>query len=406
MATVAPGNRETVINLVSASAGPFNLGFRLFDADAVHVFIDGVKTTAWGLSATFENGFDDSATVTLNAPAAAGSEIVIQSALRARRAEDYVTGDPGIARKMNVELARLWSSVADVQRDIARAVRGFSAIDPAPGVDLETVIAAEDFATQAVASAAQADAAAALAINAQENLFDAWRGAWVTATAYARGDLARQSGTTYICLIAHTSGTFSTDLSNERWAVFAQQGSAGTGTGDLLAANNLSDVANAATARSNLGAQQASARLSEIASITPTKGRILVADGSGWVHVGVGSNGQVLVADSAEAAGVKWASEAAIGVGQAWQDLTASRSSGTSYQNTTGRPIQVIVSQTNSSGNNAIDLQVSENNSTWITISQSMSNSGGRGMVTAIIPDGIYYRANLTVSLLRWAELR
>lgn len=80
-----------------------------------------------------------------------------------------------------------------------------------------------------------------------------WRGAWLTATVYDVNDLARENGSTYICLAAHTAGTFSADLSAGRWELFAQQGSPGPGTGDMLAANNLSDVASVATARTNLG---------------------------------------------------------------------------------------------------------------------------------------------------------
>lgn len=80
-----------------------------------------------------------------------------------------------------------------------------------------------------------------------------WDGEWTTATSYAVDQLVRNDGTVYICLVAHTSGTFSTDLSSAYWEVFAAKGSAGAGTGDLLAANNLSDVANSDTALSNLG---------------------------------------------------------------------------------------------------------------------------------------------------------
>ena len=51
------------------------------------------------------------------------------------------------------------------------------------------------------------------------------QGAWVTATAYAIGDIVTQSNQTYICVEAHTSGTFSTDLAADKWVALQSQGS-------------------------------------------------------------------------------------------------------------------------------------------------------------------------------------
>lgn len=41
--------------------------------------------------------------------------------------------------------------------------------------------------------------------------------AWVTATAYYEGQFVTQTAVTYRCLIAHTSGTFATDLAAGKW---------------------------------------------------------------------------------------------------------------------------------------------------------------------------------------------
>lgn len=41
--------------------------------------------------------------------------------------------------------------------------------------------------------------------------------AWVTLTAYAVGARVLQAGTVYRCLVAHTSGTFATDLAANKW---------------------------------------------------------------------------------------------------------------------------------------------------------------------------------------------
>lgn len=43
--------------------------------------------------------------------------------------------------------------------------------------------------------------------------------AWVTATAYALGDVVYQDDECYLCIEAHTSGTFSTDLAADKWVV-------------------------------------------------------------------------------------------------------------------------------------------------------------------------------------------
>lgn len=47
------------------------------------------------------------------------------------------------------------------------------------------------------------------------------RGNWVTATAYAVLDLVNVNGVTYICAVAHTSGTFVTDRNAGKWVLFS-----------------------------------------------------------------------------------------------------------------------------------------------------------------------------------------
>lgn len=70
-------------------------------------------------------------------------------------------------------------------------------------------------------------------------VFAAAASAWVTSTAYAVGALVTNGGSTYFCLVAHTSGTFATDLANGNWllvnAVVWTPQNEGTGKGRISA---------------------------------------------------------------------------------------------------------------------------------------------------------------------------
>lgn len=48
------------------------------------------------------------------------------------------------------------------------------------------------------------------------------KGDWVTSTAYVIGDLVAESGSSYVCAIAHTSGVFATDLAAGDWILLAR----------------------------------------------------------------------------------------------------------------------------------------------------------------------------------------
>lgn len=91
----------------------------------------------------------------------------------------------------------------------------------------EAAAAAAD-ADRIVAQAAASDALAhRTAVEATENRIEAataiitnYRGAWATGTAYAVRDAVMQGGVQYICTVAHTAGTFATDLAAPRWQIY------------------------------------------------------------------------------------------------------------------------------------------------------------------------------------------
>lgn len=95
----------------------------------------------------------------------------------------------------------------------------------------------------------------------------------------------------------------------------------------------------------------------------------------------------------------------AFGVGQTWQDVSGSRAVGTSYQNTTGKAIQVSVTAV---GGSSEYLQASSDGSTWVDVAICLKSAGSSLLTTAqaIIPPGHYYRYDGTNTIQRWAELR
>lgn len=118
-----------------------------------------------------------------------------------------------------------------------------------PGPDASAVADANANAVAAEQSAIEAAASAAAAL-AKENSMLRWRGAWQAGVAYAPSDIVHAAGSAFVCVVAHTAGTGEDWFTV--WNVFAAQGAAGPGTGDMLKSENLSGLTNKAFARNNL----------------------------------------------------------------------------------------------------------------------------------------------------------
>lgn len=300
MATVATTPRTNRFTLATTSAGPFLVGFRLFASDGLDVHVDGVRqTSGFTVNATFVDGYDDSATVTFVSSLTPGTVIQFDGALDPGRSADYANPDPLLTAKLNVELARLWSSVSEINQLVRRSVRGLDPLEAVDGIDATdladlpaNLAAAALAATTATTAAGQATAALDQVLLIQDTLPDP-RGAWLTATAYGRGDIVTQAGSSYICLISHTSGVFATDLSAARWQLLAEKGAAGAGTGDMLGSNNLSELTNKPLALATLQGQPSDPLLTDIAALVdPGADRILFWDDSegemAWLTPGSG----------------------------------------------------------------------------------------------------------------------
>lgn len=93
---------------------------------------------------------------------------------------------------------------------------------------------------------------------------------------------------------------------------------------------------------------------------------------------------------------------ASVGVGQTWQNVT--RSAGTTYQNTTGKPIMVAYMNTSIVGYN---LEVSTNGSSWVKVGFPDNSGGAQLPQQFIVPDTHYYRVDSASAGVKfWTELR
>ena len=92
--------------------------------------------------------------------------------------------------------------------------------------------------------------------------------------------------------------------------------------------------------------------------------------------------------------------------GQTWQDLTASRISGNTYTNSTGKPIMVAVTGTRSNDVSRLSMTINglAVGSAWSGTSASTEQ---RAFMSIIVPNGSTYTAQaLTGSIFSWYELR
>lgn len=95
-----------------------------------------------------------------------------------------------------------------------------------------------------------------------------------------------------------------------------------------------------------------------------------------------------------------------LGYGQTWQNLSGSRAFGTTYYNTTGRPIAVGVTP-NSAASGVYSGNLSINGVVVSALSQTVSTGNYAIPLFGVVPPGGSYSVNVTnMAMGGWAELR
>ena len=95
----------------------------------------------------------------------------------------------------------------------------------------------------------------------------------------------------------------------------------------------------------------------------------------------------------------------AFGIGQTYSDVTASRVSGTTYTNSSTRPIMLSIAVRDSGGAGAATLYV--NSSIAIRLDDLAGGAAGYVQIVAVVPSGQTYKLDASGNLITfWGELR
>lgn len=91
------------------------------------------------------------------------------------------------------------------------------------------------------------------------------------------------------------------------------------------------------------------------------------------------------------------------GISQAWQNVTASRSFGTTYYNGTVRPITVALSVTPTTGTQSVSISVG--GTSIADVSTTLGNAAGNASFV-VPPAASYVVTGVNSSIVNWSELR
>ena len=141
----------------------------------------------------------------------------------------------------------------------------------------------------------------------------------------------------------------------------------------------------------------------------------LVLNGSGITSANI-ADGTIVNADVADVAASKLTGAlpaidgsaltnlpaSGLGVGQTWAEVTGSRVAGTTYTNSTGKPIFINITPNT---NNSYDGNV------WVGSIKignyyTRSSSTAKTNISFIVPNGSTYRFTCTIGFGVWSELR
>lgn len=309
------------------STSAFAVGFVIYDLADVTVFIAGVELAAtdYAVAGTLVDQAYSDAVVTLDTPVV-GVLVEIIGKRSPRRTDQFVEGSRVPAEDLNTALNRQEIAVREAYDRLQRIEPNIDNADAMVAEVIAAAAAVETDAAEVAVLTAGVASASSLSITIASKVFTVAAGlplsvgTFVVATADAditkwmHGQITGYSGTSLTVNVGRISG--SGTLAAWTLRLSGPVGPSGAGTGDMLAANNLSDLSNIATARSNLGLADVTS-IAALRALPVTMVRIFVqgyyalGDGGGGTYIWNAANsaadngGSVIKPDSVSGAG-RW----------------------------------------------------------------------------------------------------
>lgn len=398
-------------------ADAFPLPFRFFtNSEITALFVEratGVTTPAaigtdYTLTGAGDPEVNGSATgvLTTTVPLASTRDLIILRTLPTIQATDIVNQGEFFASTHEDVFDRLTMIAQQQQEELSRAVKTSVSDTITPDQLLDSIRQSEQ---TSVAAAASASSSAASAAQSFDDFDDRYLGAFSADPATDNDGQAIITGALYW----NTSAGKMKVWSGSAWVFWS-----GDISGPASSTDTVIPVFDGATGKQVKGSAAKVNASGDVISNGAQVGQSGTASNNfhwrnlldGLLRLSRGNAGspitdvmRVKADNSVEFPG--GVADGVLGAGQTWQDVTFSRTAGTTYTNTTGKPIQLSIDRSTSSAvANSHTLVVS-----GITVSAaSFASTSVLAVLQQVIPPGATYSLSLTgaATIVRWMELR
>ena len=238
-----------------------------------HYTLSGVGATNGG-NVTFTSG---------NIPAAGTGNVTLLRSLALTQGVDLVNYGRFDAEVVESQYDKIVMMIQQLQEQADRTIRFNTTVSDAGGVEITDTVA--ERSGKVLAYDANGDLSVA-------NELGDWQGNWTTSRTYAVRDLALDAATNnvYTCLVSHTSGTLSSDVSASKWALVinaaAVAASAATAT---TKASEASTSASTATTKASEASTSASTATTQAGIATTKAGEASTSAGTASTKAGEAS---------------------------------------------------------------------------------------------------------------------